>query len=122
MGAYLMRGVNINDIYYSAIHSLRNLPQINSITASTRSLLFWHHKLGYPSIKVLKILIKNLGLDYNKMSDVSFHCDACSMNKSRKMPFGVNSFKVSKPLELIYSDVWVQFINQMMATPIMSSL
>ncbi|GKE24233.1 hypothetical protein Tco_1435745 [Tanacetum coccineum] len=71
-GAHLMRGENIDDIYYAAIHSLRCLPQINSTTMSTESLLSWHHKLGHPSINVLKLLLKNLGLDSNKMSTVLF--------------------------------------------------
>ncbi|GKC20788.1 retrovirus-related pol polyprotein from transposon TNT 1-94 [Tanacetum coccineum] len=105
-GAHLMRGENIDDIYYAAIHSLRHLPHIHSTTTSTESLLSWHHKLGHPSIKVLKLLLKNLGLDSNKMSRSSFHCDACSINKSHKLPFGSNSFKANKPLELMYSDVW----------------
>ena len=42
------------------------------------------------------------------MSNKFFYCDACSLNKIHKLPFGENSFKVSKPLELVYSDVWGQ--------------
>ncbi|GJZ26162.1 retrovirus-related pol polyprotein from transposon TNT 1-94 [Tanacetum coccineum] len=98
-GAHLMRGENIDDIYYAVIHSLRCLLQINSTTMSTESLLSWHHKLGHPSINVLKLLLKNLGLDSNKMSNGSFHCDACLINKSHKFPFGGNSFKANKPFD-----------------------
>ncbi|KAL4585747.1 hypothetical protein LXL04_010371 [Taraxacum kok-saghyz] len=105
-GAPLMRGVNINDIYYAALHSLRRLPQIHSTTTSTKTIASWHHKLGHPSTKIFKFLLRTLGIPTNKMSDSSFHCDACSINKSHKLPFGVNSFKASKPLELVYSDVW----------------
>ncbi|GJT77324.1 retrovirus-related pol polyprotein from transposon TNT 1-94 [Tanacetum coccineum] len=105
-GARLMRGVNINDIYYASPIPGHSLMQLNSSTKTSGSLLSWHHKFGHPSIKVLKLLLNNLGLDYNKMSNVLFHCDACSLNKSHKMPFGENSFKETKPLELIYSDVW----------------
>ena len=43
------------------------------------------------------------------MSKFSFHCDACSINRSHKLPCGVNSFSVSKPLQDIYSDVWGPF-------------
>lgn len=100
-----MRGVNINDVYYASPFP----HQINSSIKTSGSLLSWHHKFGHPSIQVLKLLLNKLGLGYNKMSDASFHsfhCNACSLNKSHKQPFGDNSFKVSKPLELIYSDVW----------------
>ncbi|KAL4563134.1 hypothetical protein LXL04_027167 [Taraxacum kok-saghyz] len=105
-GAPLMRGVNINDIYYAARCSLHQLPRINFTTTSNTSVLSWHHKLGHPSIKVFKFLIRHLGMHCNKLSATSFHCNACSINKSHKFPFGSNSFKASKPLELVYSDVW----------------
>ncbi|KAL4586189.1 hypothetical protein LXL04_010821 [Taraxacum kok-saghyz] len=105
-GAPLMRVMNVNDVYYAAINSLRRLSQINSTTTSTGSLLSWHHKFGHPSIKVLKLLLKNLGISHNNMSSTLFHCDACSINKSHKMPFDENSFQIFKPLELVYTDVW----------------
>ncbi|KAD3066422.1 hypothetical protein E3N88_34302 [Mikania micrantha] len=105
-GARLMRGVNINDVYYARRFLPLPLKQINSSSTTSGSLLSWHHKLGHPSIKILKRLLNNLGPKCTKMSTVSFQCDACSLHKSHKMPFGSNSFKVTKPLELIYSDVW----------------
>lgn len=105
-GTILMWGVNVNDIYYAIICSLRNLPQINSAIISSKSILSWHHKLGHPSIKVFKFLLSHLGLSCNKVSSILFHCDSCSINKSYKLPFGTNYFKASKTLELVYSDVW----------------
>ncbi|KAJ0852435.1 putative RNA-directed DNA polymerase [Helianthus annuus] len=99
-----MRGVNIHDVYYAPSFTRHHHKQINSSTKTSGSLLLWHHKLGHPSIKVLKPLLNKLGLNCNK--NVPFHCDACSINKSHKLPFGPNSFTVSKPLELVYSDVW----------------
>ncbi|KAL4570097.1 hypothetical protein LXL04_025748 [Taraxacum kok-saghyz] len=99
-------GVNINDIYYAAIRSLQHLPRVNSTITSTSSLGSWHHKLGHPSIKVFKLRLGHLGLSCNQNSFVSFHCNACSINKSHKLPFGSNSFQASKPLQLVYSDVW----------------
>ena len=35
MGAHLMRGLNVNDVYYATINSLRCMPQINTTTKST---------------------------------------------------------------------------------------
>ncbi|KAM0003914.1 putative RNA-directed DNA polymerase [Helianthus debilis subsp. tardiflorus] len=100
-GAHLMRGVNINDVYYGPFPSS---PQVNA--TGTRSLLAWHHTLGHPSLQVFKSLLTKLGLHCNKVSHESFHCKSCSLNKSHKLPFGQNSFIANKPLELIYSDVW----------------
>ncbi|KAD5508125.1 hypothetical protein E3N88_15828 [Mikania micrantha] len=99
-------GVNINDVYYASPFPHQPIHQLNSSIKTSGSPLSWHHKFGHPSIKVLKLLLNNLGLGYYKMSNASFYCDACSLNKIHKQPFGENSFKVSKPLELIYSDVW----------------
>ncbi|KAJ0545685.1 putative RNA-directed DNA polymerase [Helianthus annuus] len=97
-GARLMRGENYLDIYYE---SLPSLPQINAV--STTSPLDWHHKLGHPSIRILKKVAKCLGLNFNLLN---FHCNSCSINKSHKDSFGMNSFTATKPLQLIYSDVW----------------
>ncbi|KAJ9542092.1 hypothetical protein OSB04_028598 [Centaurea solstitialis] len=42
-----------------------------------------------------------------KLSSFSnFHCDSCSVNKSHKLPFGSTSFTATKPLQLVYTDVW----------------
>lgn len=117
-----MRGVNVNDVYYSAIRTLRSLPQINSVTTSPGSLLCLHHKLGHHSIKVLKQLFQSLKLESPNMSTSSFHCDACLINKSHKLPLGSNSFTVSKPLEFVYSDVSVLFKSPLMAMSTMSFL
>ncbi|KAL4565975.1 hypothetical protein LXL04_030083 [Taraxacum kok-saghyz] len=97
-GARLMRGENHLDVYYA---NLPLTPQINS--ATTVSLLNWHHKLGHPSIRIFKSLAQFIGLN-SKFQN--FHWHSCSINKSHKLSFGANSFTASKPLELLYSDVW----------------
>lgn len=33
-------------------------------------------------------------------------CNSCQCNKSHRLPFGVSSLTSSRPLELLYSDVW----------------
>ncbi|KAD4585815.1 hypothetical protein E3N88_23416 [Mikania micrantha] len=96
--ARLMRGENYLDVYYA---NLPSSPQINAV--STTSPLDWHHKLGHPSIRIFKKIAKCLGLNFNFHN---FHCTSCSINKSHKTSFGMNSFTTTKPLQLIYSDVW----------------
>uniref|UniRef100_A0A251S8E3 Putative zinc finger, CCHC-type n=1 Tax=Helianthus annuus TaxID=4232 RepID=A0A251S8E3_HELAN len=105
-GAHLMRGVNVNDVYYATSNPPHPPIQVHSSIKTPTSLLSWHHIFGHPSIQVLKRLLNKLGLVYNNTSASSFHCDACSLNKSHKLPFGENSFIASKPLELVYTDVW----------------
>ncbi|KAL9997722.1 putative RNA-directed DNA polymerase [Helianthus debilis subsp. tardiflorus] len=102
-GARLMRGENYLDVYYANLPSSPqiNAPQINAV--SITSLLDWHHKLGHPSIQIFKKIAKCLDLNFNFHN---FHCNSCSINKSHKTPFGLNSFTTTKPLQLLYSDVW----------------
>lgn len=54
---HLMRGINVNDVYYAAINSFHYFSQINPTKHSTGPLLLWHHKFGHPSIKVLKLFV-----------------------------------------------------------------
>lgn len=93
-----MRGENYLDVYFA---NLPSSPQINAV--STTSPLDWHHKLGHPSVLILKKIAKCLGLQFNLSN---FHCNSCSINKCHKDLFSVNSFTTTKPLQLIYSDVW----------------
>ncbi|KAI3526642.1 hypothetical protein L1887_05902 [Cichorium endivia] len=100
-GAPLLRGENSEDVYHARLPS--NL-QLHVTTKS--SPLTWHHKLGHPSFKVFKTLVSSLGLNSKSFFDSHIHCPSCSINKSHKLPFGPNSFTATKPLQLLYSDVW----------------
>ena len=95
-----MRGENNNDIYCAASQSP---PQVHLATKC--SLASWHHKLGHPSNKVLQSIFSN-SVALSSMSFSNFHCTSCSVNKSHKLPFSNNSLKSTKPLELVYTDVW----------------
>lgn len=91
-------GENHEDVYHATLPS--NLQLNLTIKASP---LHWHHTFDHPSTRVLKGILSKLGLS-SKLSDM--HCSSCSVNKSHKLPFGANSFIVTKPLQSIYSDVW----------------
>ncbi|KAK1441497.1 hypothetical protein QVD17_07436 [Tagetes erecta] len=101
-GAPLMRGENIHDVYY--LNRLTSLPQVNATTST--SPLQWHHRLGHPCFRIFKLLCKDLGLSFKSLSCSTLHCQSCAINKCHKLPFGVNSFVATKPLQLLYSDVW----------------
>lgn len=64
-GTILMRGVNINDIYYATICSLEQLPRTNSTVTFQQSTSSWHHKLGHPSLKIFKFLLGRFGSSCN---------------------------------------------------------
>nr|XP_043615796.1 uncharacterized protein LOC122587696 [Erigeron canadensis] len=101
-GAPIMRGENIHDVYY--LNQLSQFPQVNTTTSV--SPLQWHHRLGHPCFRTFKFLCKDLGLNFKSLSYSTLHCPSCSINKCHKLPFGSNSFVATKPLQLLYSDVW----------------
>ena len=81
--------------------------QPSAFSSSIKCLLsIWHSRLGHPSLSVLKSVVSSSMLsDSNSLS--SFHCVDYSINKSHKLPFSnTSSLKTTKPLELVYSDVW----------------
>lgn len=99
-GAILLRGENKNDMYYAS-HSgspILNVTQKSDIAS-------WHHRLGHPHSQVLKSILVSNKLVNKFPSSVSFDCNSCLCNKSRKLPFGYSSMHSSSPLELIYTDL-----------------
>ncbi|KAL4576014.1 hypothetical protein LXL04_012102 [Taraxacum kok-saghyz] len=82
----------VKDLHTGTI-LMRGLPRLNSTVISNLSIISWHHKLGHQSTKVFNFLLSHLGLP-------------CNEYQLHKLPFGANSFKATKPLELVYSDVW----------------
>ena len=64
----------------------------------------WHHRLGHPSIPILKNLVSSFKLGIS--DDFSFNCITCQCNKSHKLPFNKNALVSHSPLELLYTDLW----------------
>lgn len=100
-GVPMLRGKNINDVYYLP-RSIN--PQVNHTMVS--QLDEWHQCLGHPTVAIIRSISKSSDLNVSLDSVSKFHCNSCNSNKSRKLPFAENSLHSSKPLELIYSDVW----------------
>lgn len=76
-----------------------------AFTSIKSPMPIWHSRLGHPCHSILNktVSIHSLPIS-NKTS--SFLCNACSVNKSHKTPFSDSSLTSTKPLELIFSDVW----------------
>ncbi|GAB2267038.1 hypothetical protein Dimus_037931 [Dionaea muscipula] len=62
----------------------------------------WHRRLGHPTPSIVRQVVSSCGLS---SSELKF-CDACQLGKSHRLPFLPSTFKASRPLELIYADVW----------------
>jgi len=65
----------------------------------------WHSRLGHPYHEVLQSIIKlcNIQLPNNSLSDF---CTTCCLGKVHRLPSFASQMTNSKPLELIFCDLW----------------
>ena len=70
------------------------------------SLERWHARLGHPSFTIFKqVLSKNI-LPVIGERNSQKNCDLCQRAKSHQLPYPVSTSVSTKPLQLIFSDVW----------------
>lgn len=75
-------------------------------SAVSSSSVDWHHRLGHPAFPILQHISSSLTPGFSCRSSNFFHCNACSINKSHKLPFQKTSITSSRPLQILFSDVW----------------
>lgn len=101
------------------VNNKSNFYELDQTTASTKpkvappplalisSILnnnIWHQRLGNLSSRTLNFMLKTSGLSLGFSSSISY--DSCLCNKSQKLLFYESTFSSTKPLDLIFSDVW----------------
>ncbi|KAJ9566804.1 hypothetical protein OSB04_002770 [Centaurea solstitialis] len=97
-GASLLRGSVSSGVYELKFNS-------PTVFASTKVSPFnWHHRLGHPTLKIIKFLTSNFNLNLPSIS--SLHCTSCACNKSHKIPFSLSTISTTSPLECVYTDLW----------------
>ena len=62
----------------------------------------WHHIRGHPSSCIHKHLISTLPIKDCSVTP----CISCDCSKNHKLPFSKSSISSSRPLEIIYTNVW----------------
>ena len=93
-------------------HGIYELPPSSSKLAYSTiksSAIDWHHRLGHPSLAIFNKLVSQFHLNVAHSS--TFHCNACHCNKSHKLPFCQSTLISTKPLELIYTDLWTSPVH-----------
>ena len=107
-GAILLKGKATNGVY--------EWPPSTPLIAfsSTKTTSFdWHHRLGHPALPILNHVISKYALDLTSSRMLQFSCNACHCNKSHKLSFSKSTLTSTRPLQIIFSDVWT--------SPILSS-
>lgn len=102
-GQALLQGPLKQDLYHLP-STLTNSTHPQAFTTSIQSVSTWHHKLGHSSSKIIKHLADSHRIPIKILS--SLECSSCHCAKSHKLPFSDHHLTISRPLELIYSDVW----------------
>ena len=66
----------------------------------------WHSRLGHPSFATVHQILGRHKLPVVGERDSETICDSCQRAKSHQLPYPVSSSVSTKPLQLIFSDVW----------------
>ena len=69
----------------------------------------WHHYLGHPNSKVLKNIVFSNFLSISTMSNLDVY-NSCLCNKSHCFSFGISTLINTRPLEIIFTNVWGPFL------------
>jgi hypothetical protein len=82
----------------------------------------WHSRLGHPSSDIVHCVISKNNLPCSQLSRLGQSvCDACACAKAHQLPYSMSTSRASAPLELMFSDVWVQLLIPLVTKIIMSA-
>ena len=100
----LYRGRCVRGLYPLIPEIRRFNKQVFSATkvSSTR----WHDRLGHASFSLVERLLRKNKLPFVGERHVETICDSCQRAKSHQLPYPVSTSVSTKPLQLIFSDVW----------------
>ena len=72
------------------------------VVTSTKDLILWHKRLGYPSFKVFEELAPSI---YKSCNKEMLKCEACELAKHSRTVYPASGNRSLKPFDLIHSDV-----------------
>ena len=72
-------------------------------TRATPSLLTLHHRLGHPSLQILKQICSRIQVSISK--NIECNCHSCNVNKMHRLPFAKFTISFTAPLQYIYTDL-----------------
>jgi hypothetical protein len=66
----------------------------------------WHSCLGHPTIPIVQRIIRKFDLLCLVQEEKDLVCNTCQQAKSHQLPYHKSTSRSSKPLELVFFDVW----------------
>jgi histone deacetylase 1/2 len=90
------------------LYPLKSSPSPNKTTCGVvkASSSRWHARLGHPSSVVVHQILSKNQLPFVSKLNKDTVCDSCQQGKSHRLPYPRSMSTSSKPLEIIFSDVW----------------
>ncbi|GJW41847.1 ribonuclease H-like domain-containing protein [Tanacetum coccineum] len=105
-------GFSVKDFMTRRVHLMRQHGGLLTLSRSTPiphvfliSQHTWHQRLGHPGREVLRHLVSNNFISYNKEKPPVL-CHACQLGKHVRLPFVSSNTVVTSRFDLIHSDVW----------------
>ena len=66
----------------------------------------WHARLGHPSFVIVQQVLRNNQLPCVGERSLETICDSCQKAKSHQLPYPISTSVSTRPLQLVFSDVW----------------
>ena len=66
----------------------------------------WHARLGHPSFFIVQQVLRNNQLPCVGERSLETICDSCQKAKAHQLPYPVSTSISTKPLQLVFFDVW----------------
>ena len=108
-GETLVNGKASKGVYEWPTESSSVLNNVLVFSSFKTSRSGWHSRLGHPNSQTLGHMISSFHLPVSSLS--SLPCNSCHSNKTHKLPFSNTTLSSSRPLDIIFSDVWTSPIH-----------
>lgn len=104
-GVPLLQGQTNGELYEWPVDPSQAVA-LTATTTSKNTMSFWHSRLGHPSFSILNNVVSKLSPPIFNTSKHLIFCSDCMINKSHKLPFATSSIVSTRPLEIIFTDLW----------------
>jgi len=91
---------------YQQLPSLTNSTSPTALLGERTSTEQWHKCLGHPALRTVKHVISKFSLPVSSNKSAA-SCASCQQAKAHQLPFPTSSSIFARPLELLFSNVWV---------------
>lgn len=90
-------GTGIYSSYHYSVYVANKKSNIEFVS-------LWHKRLGYPSIAITTLILRNCNIGYARDNKIMF-CSSCLLGKSKSFPFSKSTTVYSTPLQIFSIDL-----------------